>query len=176
MQPPRPVEVYIAVGSNIEPEKHIPLALDRLQKAVRVKACSTFYKTPPIGRPGQPEFLNGVWRIETQVTARELKFGVLRRIEAQLGRVRTTDQYAARPIDLDIAVYGEAVIREPDLRVPDPEVYGRPSIAVPLLELAPDLVLPDTGRRLSSLPSAQSRADLKPVPRVTEALRARIGL
>jgi len=168
------VNAYISVGSNIEPEKNIPEALEKLKKYVSVKAISTFYRTVPIGRPEQPAFLNGVWQIDAEQSARELKFDILRQIEAELGRVRTEDKYAARTIDLDIALYDDMVIDEPDLRIPDPNIRQRPFIAVPLLELAPRLVLPDTGELLSSLDIVKATQDLEPVCDFTEILRERI--
>ena len=168
------VDAYIAVGSNIEPEKNIREALERLRQHVRVRATSTFYRTAPIGRPEQPAFLNGVWHIETSRTARGLKYEVLRRIEAELRRRRTEDKYAARTIDLDIVIYGDEVIDDPYLRIPDPDLRDRLFIAVPLLELAPCLVLPDTGERLSSLVNVKADADLEPLWAFTEQLRARI--
>jgi 2-amino-4-hydroxy-6-hydroxymethyldihydropteridine diphosphokinase len=168
------IEAYISVGSNIEPEKNIPEALEKLKKYVRVKAISTFYRTVPIGRPEQPAFLNGVWQIDAEQSARELKFHVLRQIEAELGRVRTKDKYVPRTIDLDIALYGDVVINESDLRIPDPDIRQRPFIAVPLLELAPLLVLPDTGELLSSLDIVKAIQELEPVYDFTEILRERI--
>ena len=165
------IRAYISVGSNIEPEKNIPEALEKLKRYVRVNAVSTFYRTIPIGRPEQSAFMNGVWQIDALQTARELKFGVLRRIEAELGRVRTEDKYAARTIDLDIALYGDVVINEPDLRIPDPDIRQRPFIAIPLLELAPLLVLPDTGELLSSLDIVKATRDMEPVYDFTEILR-----
>jgi 2-amino-4-hydroxy-6-hydroxymethyldihydropteridine diphosphokinase len=170
------VKAYIAVGSNIEPEKNIPEALERLKRYAQIKAISTFYRTLPITRPEQPSFLNGVWQIDTAGKARTLKFEILRRIEAELGRVRTEDRYAARTIDLDIALYGDAVIDEPDLHIPDPDIRRRPFIAVPLLELAPCLVLPDTGEQLSSLTTTRATEHLVPAYDFTESLRARIRL
>lgn len=170
------VEVYISVGSNIEPEKNIIEALDRLRRYVRVKAISTFYLTSPIGRPEQPPFLNGVWQVETEKTARELKFGVLRRIENELGRARTEDKYAARTIDLDIIIYGDDVIGEPGLIIPDPDIRKRPFIAVPLMELSPLLILRDTEEPISSLDIAKASVDLEPVHTFTEILRERIKL
>jgi 2-amino-4-hydroxy-6-hydroxymethyldihydropteridine diphosphokinase len=168
------IEAYISVGSNIDPEKNIPEALEKLKKYVRVKAISTFYRTIPIGRPEQPAFLNGVWQIDAEQTARELKFHVLRQIESELGRVRTEDKYAARTIDLDIVLYGDMVINEPDLHIPDPDIRQRPFIAVPLLDLAPRLVLPDTGELLSSLDIVRVTRDLEPVYDFIEILRERI--
>jgi 2-amino-4-hydroxy-6-hydroxymethyldihydropteridine diphosphokinase len=168
------VAAYIAVGSNIRPEENIPAALDRLRRAVRVTASSTFYRTAALDRPGDPDFLNGVWRIETELPACALKFDVLRRIEDALGRTRGADRYAPRTIDLDLLLHGEAVIAEPGLRIPDPDIRARVFLAVPLLELAPALVLPDTGESLASLPVARAGSGLTPDVSLTELLRKRI--
>ncbi|UCD29308.1 MAG: 2-amino-4-hydroxy-6-hydroxymethyldihydropteridine diphosphokinase, partial [Planctomycetota bacterium] len=121
----KPIKVFIAVGSNIDPEINILQALKRIKEPVKITGISTFYQTPPIERPVQQPFLNGVWRIETLMSARTLKFNCLRTIENELGRVRTEDKYAARTIDLDIIIYGDMVIDEPDLQIPDPDIYTR---------------------------------------------------
>ena len=168
------VRVYIAVGSNIDPERNVPAALDRLMAHVAVEAVSTHYRTEPLGRPDQPPFVNGVWEVAADRDARTLKSDVLRAVEASLGRVRSADKYAARPIDLDIAVYGDLVMEEEDLVVPDPDIRERPFIAVPLLELARDLRLPDTGERLASLPVVRQTGGLEPLADLTEMLRGRI--
>lgn len=157
----RPTTAYVGVGSNIEPERNIRRALDLLKQRVHVAACSTFYRTAPVDRPDQPPFLNGVWRIETPLTAYALKFDVLRPIEADLGRVRTVDPYAARPIDLDVLLYGDVVVDEPDLRIPDPDIRTRSFLSVPLLELDPELVLPDTHEPLALLVSSQEVAGME---------------
>ena len=170
-----PVEAFIAVGSNIEPLRNVPAALEMLLEHVRVTAVSTMYRTAPLGRPEQAPFVNGVWRIETALDARELKFTVLRGIEARLGRVRTEDAYAARPIDLDIALFGEAVIDEPDLVVPDPDITLRAFLAVPVVELAPDLRLPGTEGRLADEPMCRDTGGLEALPDLTEQLRERIA-
>lgn len=170
------VKAYISVGSNIEPKKNIPKALDKLKEYVRVEATSTFYRTVPIGRPEQPFFLNGVWLIETDKAPKELKFGVLKSIEEKLGRIRTQDKYAARTIDLDIAVYGDEVINEPELVIPDPDIRKRSFIAIPLLELNPSLVLPDTGEPISSLDIVKSNKDLKGLYVFTEILKERVRI
>ena len=103
-----------------------------------------------------------VWHIQTAVSARALKFGILRGIETDLGHARSADKYAARPIDLDLAVYGDAVIDEPDLHVPDPDIRERPFVAVPLLGLAPNLVMPDTGEPLALCRSSGSPTAWRP--------------
>jgi 2-amino-4-hydroxy-6-hydroxymethyldihydropteridine diphosphokinase len=166
---------FIAVGSNIEPERNVLLALELLMRRVRVVAASTFYRTEPLGRPEQASFVNGAWEVRAERDARELKFGVLRPIEAELGRVRTADRYAARPIDLDIAVYGDLLIREPDLMVPDPDILERPFLAIPVLELAPEIRLPGTEMALKDFPVARGTAGLEPAAELTELLRERLN-
>jgi len=166
---------YISIGSNIEPEKHIAQALRMLASMVRVTAISTFYRTAALGRPDSPSFYNGVVGIETSLAPRELKFGLLREIERSLGRTRGPDRYAARTIDLDIAVYEDAVINETDLVVPDPDVRTRPFVAVPLLQIAPDLVLPDTGVALSDVVSAKRMECADPLYEFASALRKEIS-
>jgi dihydroneopterin aldolase/2-amino-4-hydroxy-6-hydroxymethyldihydropteridine diphosphokinase len=169
-------DAFIAVGSNIEPERHIPAAFETLKQRVRITDVSTFYQTEPLGGRAQPPFLNGVWRVETAAPPRSLKFDVLRTVEQELGRVRTDDKYAARVIDLDLILYGETVIEEPGLVLPDPDIQRRPFIAVPLLGLAPDLVLPDTGQQLADLVASMATRGLEPVDAFTRDLRRRLRL
>jgi len=168
-----PVEAFIAVGSNIEPEQHLLTALDRLKEKVPVTAVSTVYRTEPVGRPEQPGYLNSIWKILTSESPRALKFDVLRPLEAALGRVRSEDRYAPRTIDLDILLYGNAVIRERGLEIPDPDLRRRPFLAAGVLELAPGLVLPDTGEALLELVKVQA-AELKPAVEFTKRLRDRL--
>ena len=146
---------YIAVGSNLDPQRHIPSALRRLagHARVRLTAISTFYLAPALDRPEQPAFYNGAVEIATDLPPRELKFSVLREIEAQEGRRRSADRYAAREIDLDLVAYDDLQVTDSDLVLPDPEIAARPFLAVPLAELAPDLLLPSAWGGLSSPPS-----------------------
>ncbi len=167
-------DVYVAVGANIEPESSIPAAFDRLARRVRIRATSTFYRTEPLGRADQPAFLNGVWQLDTEVAPRPLKFEILRGIESELGRRRTKDRNAPRIIDLDIVLYGRMVIDEPGLHIPDPDIRERAFVAVPLLELAPGLVLPDTGERLADLPVARNNG-LESAVELTRTLKERVN-
>jgi 2-amino-4-hydroxy-6-hydroxymethyldihydropteridine diphosphokinase len=169
-----PVRAFIAVGSNIDPEHNIPAALDMLKARLDVTAVSTFYRTEPLGRPEQPAFINGVLEVRTGMDPRALRADVLRAVEASLGRVRTADKYAARPIDLDIALYGDLVTEEDGLVIPDPDIRERPFLAVPILELAPDLRMPDTGERVASLAVVRQTDGLEPVGELTEQLRGRL--
>jgi len=125
---------FVAVGSNIEPQKNILAALMALQEEARVVASSTFYRTEPIGRSDQPRFINGVWWIDTSLPPLEVRQRVLRPIEARLGRLRTQDKFGPRTIDLDLVLYNDAVVRENDLTLPHPDVT-RPFVYFPVIEL-----------------------------------------
>lgn len=165
------VDAFVSVGANIDPERNVVEALRLLGRRVRVTGVSTFYRTMAVGRPEQQDFLNGVWKVATDIAPRSLKFDVLRDIEQQLGRVRTTDKYAARTIDLDVILHGHAVIDEPDLHIPDPDIRTRAFVAVPLLELAPELRLPDTGEALATLVGEPQKRCLQPDIPFTNQLR-----
>jgi 2-amino-4-hydroxy-6-hydroxymethyldihydropteridine diphosphokinase len=98
-----------------------------------------------VGGPPQPDYLNAVIRIETDLSARDL-LDIARRVEARLGRVRK-ERWGARTLDVDVLLYDEEQIDEPDLVVPHPRMKQRAFVLLPLLELEPDAVLPD-GTRL----------------------------
>ena len=144
-----PVRAYLAVGANIEPERNIRAGLERLSAILPIAAISSFYRTRAIGRPDQDDYLNGVVAVDTALDPRKLKEDVLRAIECALGRVRTADAYAPRPLDLDILLYGDRVIAEGDFEIPDPDITVRPFLAAGLLELDPSLMLPGDSRRLA---------------------------
>ncbi|HNR32129.1 MAG TPA: 2-amino-4-hydroxy-6-hydroxymethyldihydropteridine diphosphokinase [Candidatus Hydrogenedentes bacterium] len=172
----RAADVFVSVGANIEPERHIPAALDLLREAVPITAISTFYVTAPIGAPEQADYLNGVVAVECTAAPRAFKFETLRAIEAALGRVRTADRFAARTIDLDIALFGDTVLREPDLEIPDPDLRSRPFLVAAILELAPVYRLPDSGAPLAALLHDADRACLRPAVAFTRNLRERFGV
>ncbi|MBN1818878.1 MAG: 2-amino-4-hydroxy-6-hydroxymethyldihydropteridine diphosphokinase [Sedimentisphaerales bacterium] len=132
-QPKQDHIAFVAVGSNIEPEKNIPAALVLLQQKLHVVASSTFYLTRPLGPPSQPAFVNGIWQIETSLQPRKAR-DILRRVERSLGRIRTEDKYAPRTIDLDLILHGCFMGIFPDLNLPHPDL-ARPFVYVPILEL-----------------------------------------
>ena len=171
--------VFAGVGSNVDPEQNIAIALTLLASIATVDAVSMFYRTAALRRPELPPFLNGVIRLRTELDALTLKFEVLCGIESAIGRARRAgraDAYGSRTIDLDILLFNSEIIDVTELRVPAPDIRERPFVAVPLLELAPDLVLPGTGERLADLPCAGRREELIPVEAFTKALRERLGL
>ncbi len=169
-------EVFIGVGSNVEPEKNILRALVLLSSHVIIKALSTFYRTLPIdGAAGQPSFINGVIAVNTNRPPLELKFSVLRDIEKKLGRKRSGDRYAPRPIDLDIILYDTLVVNQPDLLIPDPSLYERPFLAIPLFQLAPHLVLPDSGMPIVTVVARHAENTMEPLFEYSDMLRKELA-
>ncbi|MBN2440059.1 MAG: 2-amino-4-hydroxy-6-hydroxymethyldihydropteridine diphosphokinase [Spirochaetales bacterium] len=164
-------EVYIGVGSNINPEKNIPSALGLLKKETEICSTSTFYYTKALNNKDQADYCNGVWKISTSLPAYDLKFYVLREIESTLGRSRSKDPYASRPIDLDILLYGKEIINTDDLTIPDPDIYTRPFISIPLLEIAPDLMIPDTGEKVETIVIRMKDVQMKPAHRITNKIK-----
>ena len=96
-----------------------------------------------MGGPLQPDYLNAVLRVETDGTARDL-LEAARRVESALGRVRA-ERWGARTIDVDVLLFGEERIEEPDLIVPHPRMTHRAFVVVPLLELDADPPMPEGG-------------------------------
>jgi dihydroneopterin aldolase/2-amino-4-hydroxy-6-hydroxymethyldihydropteridine diphosphokinase len=165
---------YVAAGASIEPETHLSAALTRLQERVDVLAVSTVYRTPAIGRPDDPDFLNCVFKIETVLPPRTLKFDVLRAIETRLGRVESIDKYAPREIDLDLVLYGDEILDEDDLKLPHPDL-SRWFVRVPLLELSPGLDLGGLGNgALDGKGDKREQERGEAVPDFTELLRRRL--
>jgi 2-amino-4-hydroxy-6-hydroxymethyldihydropteridine diphosphokinase len=162
---------FISIGSNIDPETNVRNAVLRLAGMVRVAAVSTVSLTEPVGPPGQPPFYNCVVKIETDEAPRELKFVVLRRIESELGRTRSSDKFAARTIDLDLILYDDLVMTTDDLTLPDPDIVRRPFLAIPLAELAPGLVLPGSGLQIKEVAASLTPNTMEPLETYTEHLR-----
>jgi len=164
---------YISVGGNIHPEETIPRALSMLHKNYAIEGVSTFYRTAPINRPGQPEYLNGAVAIRYDGHPSDLKYNVLYPIEEALGRKRTKDAYAPRPIDLDIVLCGNLVLKDKGLVLPDPDIRERVFLVASLLELNEELVLPDSNIPLTAFITEKDRQALIPDRPFTRALRER---
>lgn len=148
-------------------------ALLLLKNHLQLKALSTLYRTAPLGKDGQPPFINGVALAETILSPGKLKSEVLRKIERDLGRRRSSDRYAPRPIDLDIILFDDLV--DGEMGLPDPDIYRRPFIAIPLLEIGGDLLLPDSGMTLREVASRMAGADMEPLFELTEKLRKAVN-
>ena len=142
---------YLSLGSNIQPERHLPAAVARLTRFGRVRAVSSVWETRPLGLADQPNFLNACVLLETELSAQALRQEAIAAIEAELGRVRTADKNAPRTIDIDIMLFNHDILQVGRRRIPDPEVLERPFVAIPLAEIAPDYVHPDTGETLQNI-------------------------
>ncbi len=165
---------FVGVGSSIDPEAHVPRALQRLDDTVGVVAVSTFYATPALERPSDPPFVNGVVEVGDALPPAALQ-AQLHRIEGEVGRRRSGDRFAPRTIDLDLLLHGDAVSSAPDLPLPHPDVTRRSFVALPLLELAPGLVLPGTHARLSAVARGLPPWPMEPVEGLTRELKRRFG-
>lgn len=162
---------FIGIGSNIDPETNVFCAVRLLRRETGIARVSMFYRTLPEGRPEQPPFYNGVVEIETDIPPEKLKHSVLRKIEAELGRVRRHDKYAPRTIDLDVLIYDDLVLDTDGLRLPDPQIRERAFLAVPLCELSPELVVPGSGERVCKIAESLNGDGMTALPDFTQRLR-----
>ena len=158
-----PEQAFIALGSNIEPENFIPLAIARLEVLGQVLAVSDVYQNPSLGPHPQPDFLNAAALVESEFPPLEIR-SLLRDIEAELERMRSEDKYAPRTIDLDLCLLGSAVLNSPELTLPDPDLLSRAHLAVTMAELAPDFTHPITQDTLREI-AARHRCGVKLIAR-----------
>lgn len=140
---------YLALGSNLGDRlEHLRVATRRLDATdgIDVLRSSRVYETEPVGPP-QPAYLNAVLAVDTTLAPREL-LEACRGVEDAAGRVRA-ERWGPRTLDVDILVYDELTVAEPDLVIPHPRMHERGFVLVPLGELDADAMLPG-GRRLST--------------------------
>lgn len=140
-------KAYVALGANLgNPQEALQAALEDLRQTagVGVTAVSSFYRTAPVESSG-PDYVNAVAEVATTLEASEL-LHVLQRIENAHGRVRPAGVVnAPRTLDLDLLLFGKDTVATPELTVPHPRMHLRAFVLVPLLEIAPDAVIPGLG-------------------------------
>ncbi len=145
--------VFLALGSNIGNRDlnytEAVSMLGRLEN-VKVKKESSRYLTPPAGGPEQEDYLNGVVKIETVLSPQEL-LKSLKKIERDMGREEAAERNLPRPIDIDIALYGDLIINSEDLAVPHPRMHKREFVLKGLAEISPELKHPILGRTIEEL-------------------------
>lgn len=141
----------IALGSNMgDSQKTLESALQRLDEIphIQVKSYSSWYKTTPIG-PSQAEFLNGCAVLEVGLAPHDL-LNTLLKIEDEFGRVRQ-ERWGPRTLDLDLILYDNLVLNTPNLTIPHPEMLNRAFVLVPLAEIAPNMIEPQSGLSIREL-------------------------
>lgn len=142
-------QVYVAAGSNIEPERHLAMAVRELERQFPGIRFSRWYRNRAVGFEGE-DFINLVAGFATDLPIAEL-LQVLHAIEALCGRPRAAPRWAPRSMDLDVLLYGDLVRQEPHLKLPRPDLLKRAYMLGPLAELAPDLVHPTERRTIGEL-------------------------
>jgi 2-amino-4-hydroxy-6-hydroxymethyldihydropteridine diphosphokinase len=144
-------QAFLSLGSNLgDREAHLLEALDRLEAAgIHTLRRSSIYETEPQDLPNQPWFLNLVVNVETELFPR-LLLARAQAIELGMGRRRMVSK-GPRPIDIDILLFGNFVIRTRELQVPHPRMSERRFVLEPLNELAPDLPHPVTGKTIREM-------------------------
>ncbi len=138
---------YVGLGSNMgDRERMLWGAIHMLafNPEVDVAAVSSIRETDPVGVVDQPRFLNAAVAVDTELGPRAL-LELLLSVERELGRTRDGPRFGPRTIDLDLLLYGDEVVDEPDLTVPHPRVHERRFALEPLAELDPDLAVPGRG-------------------------------
>ena len=138
--------VYLGLGSNIDAEKNLGLAVRELRHRYGELDISTVYRSAAVGFEGD-DFLNlvvGLWSDETPLKICE----EIERLHNLSGRVRGSEKWASRPLDIDLLLYNDLVIDERPVRVPRSDILEYSFVLRPLAELAPDLVHPVTGKTM----------------------------
>ncbi|MFQ5398149.1 MAG: 2-amino-4-hydroxy-6-hydroxymethyldihydropteridine diphosphokinase [Anaerolineae bacterium] len=148
--------VVILLGSNIDKEKNLPLAVRMLAGQCRVAAVSPVYETVPAGLLDQPNFYNAAVLIETGKSAAQIKEGLLGQIENRLGRMRQADKNAPRTIDADLVLFNDEAFEYncedgSCRRVPDPDLLRFAHVAVPVADLVGDMPHPETGEPIARI-------------------------
>ncbi len=144
--------VYIGLGSNLaNPIWQIQQALLLLDTipTTRLVTHSSQYRSTPLGPQNQPDYINAVAKLITELPPLVL-LSQLQTIETKQGRIRNTQRWGPRTLDLDILLYANKQLQTPRLNLPHPGLYNRAFVLHPLYECAPDLVLPN-GQHISAL-------------------------
>jgi 2-amino-4-hydroxy-6-hydroxymethyldihydropteridine diphosphokinase len=155
---------YLGLGSNVgDSEGHLRAALELLAaEGIAIDAVSSTYVTEPVGEIlDQPDFLNAAVRIRTALEPEEL-LDACKRVEAERGRDFDLPRHSPRPLDVDLLLLGDLELETKRLTLPHPQVRNRRFVLAPLLELDPDLTLPDgtvLADALAAFPDDQQRAE-----------------
>jgi 2-amino-4-hydroxy-6-hydroxymethyldihydropteridine diphosphokinase len=140
------MKAVVALGANIgSPREQLDVAIALLREATEVKAVSTYFVTKPVGGPEQPDYLNAVCILESELPALDL-LAVLQGIEKSLGRERESCSWGPRTIDLDLIQYGSLLSAAAELELPHPRAHERRFVLEPWCEIEPDAILLTHGK------------------------------
>lgn len=141
---------FIGIGSNLgERKSYIRLALEKISSLGKNLCYSHVYRTKPYGETAQPDFLNMVVKMETDLSPETLLEHLLS-IETELGRKRTK-KWGPRTIDLDILFYDNLILTTPKLTIPHPDLQNRAFVLKPLMDIDPSFVHPILGKTIAEL-------------------------
>lgn len=144
--------VIISLGSNIDKEINLPAAVRILGESGRIIAVSSVYETVPIGTSNDadwPRFWNAAVLMETELTAKAFRTQVLDDVERRLDRQRTTDRFAPRTIDADLTLFNQEILDlDADHHLPDPDLLVYAHVAIPVADVVPQLIHPETGQSI----------------------------
>jgi len=144
------VEVYLSLGSNLGDRRaNLKKALRLLGECLEIARVSSVYDTEPVGVGEQPRFLNLMCCVKTDIGPMQL-LSFIKGIESDMGRDLNLRD-APRVTDIDIILYGETIMRSPDLVIPHPRMRERAFVLIPFMEIAPDVVHPVSGERINEL-------------------------
>jgi len=155
---------FLALGSNIDPERNLVAAVRMLCRYGRITAVSRVWETPPDGYADQPNILNAAVLLETSLTARQLRLEAIAEIEQSLHRVRDpNNRNAPRTIDIDISLFNNEILQIEHRHIPDPAILQKSFVAIPLADLDPVYVHPIDNRTLQDIADgfAQAAADMQ---------------
>jgi len=141
------ITCYIGLGSNLEnPAQQITNARLAIEAddSINLIRVSSYYQSAPYGEIKQPDFINAVAKIETELNAVELLHSMFK-IESDLGRKRDKEKWGPRIIDLDLLTYGQEIIQGKNIIVPHPEISKRNFVIYPLYEIDKNLDIPGLG-------------------------------
>ncbi|MBS3128746.1 2-amino-4-hydroxy-6-hydroxymethyldihydropteridine diphosphokinase [Candidatus Woesearchaeota archaeon] len=143
-------KVFLGLGSNLGDRKaYLEKAMSCLKEKTKIVACSSLYKTEPVGYGNQNDFYNRVIEIETRLQPKKL-LTFLQKIEKKLGKKKKRKN-GPRTIDIDILLYDRLVIKEKNLIIPHPRMHERRFVLIPLKEIAPKFVHPKMKKSISEL-------------------------
>jgi len=168
--------VFVSLGSNIDKETNLHAAVKLLREIGRLLAVSSVYETAPIEATGEgsrvqedgPLFWNAAVLMETTLDPAGFRRDVLDQVEQRLDRRRTADRNAPRTIDADLTLFNEEVFKlDAKHPIPDPDLLRFAHVAVPMAELAPDLIHPESGEALGQIAERllqETAAKNRPLP------------